>query len=127
MPNVAEPLVCTVWEDSGLTILARIHNKAGTLIAPGMLTKVELVAVETRSKVPTLPLDEIAAADCVLASPTTDARWTKGGNFNFEYEVPVEAFPRGGRQVAVEFYFTPTSGARFPLVVHADVKTLYGG
>lgn len=123
-----------VWEDAAATFLARIKGDSGAFITQASLTGITY-KVYDRSDGSAVTTGTVTVSSAVFdALQTSDARWedeaTKGDTtgFNFEFQVPGTAFPKGDIDYQVEFWFDPVTGEDFA-VVFAPVtsRNTYGG
>ncbi len=129
MPTSTDLQRATGWEDTGLTIMARLRGNGGALILQADFTGIAAsVWPEGTPTSPTLDATALTIASVVfdtLQKEADDARWTRDTTgYNFAYTVPASAFPSPGLH-RVEIVFDPTSGDDWPLVYWVDVEALF--
>lgn len=119
-------LQSTVFEDSGLYLMARVKGNAGTNITQGTIASIALKVYDRTAdneEVYSAALTVSAVVFNTLQTGALDPRWTKDiHGYNFGAAVPASAFATGGHTYRVEVVFTPSSGDQFALV--ADVHAL---
>jgi len=129
MPKTTAILVASVWEDTGLTIMARLRGNTGAYILQADFSGIAASVFPIKdADNPTLNAAALTVSSVVfdtLQTTSDDPRWTADGTgFNFLYTVPASAFATPGKH-RLEIVFNPSSGDDWPLVYTVDVKSLY--
>jgi len=124
---MAAPLLITgsAYEDSGVTIMARITGLDGAVITQGSISTITCAVFDPTGASVATPT--VVVADSVFDALQTDARWTVDSTgYNFRYDVAASVMATGDKTYRFEFKFTPSSGEVFFVVaqIHAyDVLT----
>lgn len=127
--KATDMLFCSVWEDSSLTLMARITGNAGTNITQASLSALTCRVFDSDDdNEEILPAPTITIAATVFDTlQTSDPRWTVDTTgYNFKFTIPAANFPTGPRRVQWQFKFTPTSGDPFFWNGWADVLETLG-
>lgn len=115
----------SIWEDTGLAILARIENIDGEAITQASLSTITCKVYDLSTlELVTSPTVTIATSVFdTMQTPSIDDRWDVDAiGYNFKYNLPALAFPTGDREYRVEFNFDPASGDDFPLMCAVFAK-----
>lgn len=119
----------TGWENTPLTILARMRGNGGAYITQASLNGITCKSIDTVTG-STVASPTVTVASSVfdtLQTSSNDPRWTGDATgFNFVFTIPAAAFPTGNRKYRVEFTFDPVSGEDFRLVVEVFARNLMG-
>lgn len=122
-------LCFSVWEDSSLTVMARITGNAGTNITQASLTSIKLRVFDLDDDGAEVGAEATLTISSVVydSLQTSDPRWTVDSTgYNFLYTIPAARFPTGPCLALCQFVITPTSGDPFPFVCKGDVLELLG-
>lgn len=120
----------SVWEDSGAFVMAHVTGNAGTAITQASISSITAKVFDLADNSVVLNIGAVATTNIsdTLVTTATDPRWTVAtsvaAGYNFSYALPATSFPTGGNRYRVEFIFTPSSGAVFPLVFELDASPL---
>lgn len=119
------PTKATIYEDSGLTCMARILSESAAAITQATTSSIELKTFKNTSTTAT-STTALTVADVVYDSYQTDARWTKDSTgYNFKYPVPSSVFDDGDATFRLEFRFTPTSGSNYWVIFSIDTVEVW--
>jgi hypothetical protein len=107
----------TVFEDSGVILMARIVNDAGTLLTQATTTSITCKSYDTSDPTGTPVTPTVVVASVIFDTLQTPDIWTEDSTgYNFKHVLPATAIPNGDRTYQVEYKITPTSGEAFYLV-----------
>lgn len=123
----SRPLIVTIWEDTGLTVLARILGNDAVAITIPTISSItcEVMEILTEEQVAVVTIGTISAV--VFNTLQTDDRWTEDTvGYNFRHTVPASAFPEPNKQYRVGYEFTPATGEPFGMAVDVTTKRLFG-
>lgn len=124
----------SVWEDTGLTIMARVLGNAGTAITQASLTSIKMdvydiddedapVAIGTQD---TLTISSVVFDELV----DDDPRWINSGGsaegYNFLHTIAATRFANSG-VVRIEYLFDPAAGENFLIVAEGRVRARHAG
>ena len=115
----------TAFEDSGVSLMARILGTASTAIAQADISTITYGVKATHGgSTATIAFGtSLSTTEVVFDTLQTDARWTRDTTgYNFRVDVPSSALPDGNKKYRAEVKFTPASGQPF----HAawDIETV---
>ena len=113
----------TIFEDSGVSLMARIQGEDAANITEADVSAVsrDVYARETLIGESTA----LVVAGVVFDTLQTDARWTfDSTGYNFKDDIDETVFPNGDTVYRVEYLFTPTTGAKFHYVREVHTKNL---
>ncbi len=102
------------WEDSGVTLLARIRGDGG-LVTQASIDTITCKVFDKQSSTPRTAVETptVVVADSIFNTLQTDERWgIDDTGFNFAFEVPASIIT-SPHTYRIEFKFTPTSGEAF--------------
>lgn len=111
----------TGYEDSGVTLMARVVGSDGNNLTQAATTAITCKVYDgsgTNTLSPT-----VTVASAIFDTLQTDARWTADATgYNFRFEVPATAFPsaKKGRH-RVEFLFDQATGENFFLIFEGPI------
>lgn len=115
--------IVTVWEDTGLTIMARILGNAGTPITKASLTGITCKIWDRKSganvATPTVTIND-AVYDTLQ---TADPRWTKDDTgYNFLHVIPASALSLPNKRYRAGYKFDPVTEEDFAMAVDIQTK-----
>ena len=120
-----------VFEDGGATCLARVVGHSGAAITQASLSTITCAVYDLDSATPdtavVAPTVTISTSvfDTLQGAAGADARWTTDQTgYNFLFALPATSFPTGKHKYAVEFKFTPASGAVFWVVYEMEAEKI---
>lgn len=124
--NPVDVTCLTIWEDTGVFLMARMLGNAGTPVTQGTLSTILLNVFDlTDDGDLVYTTNPTISSDVFDTLQTADPRWTADAvGYNFGTTVPPEAFPEGRHEYRLEIVFTPTAGGKFALVVDVNVRNL---
>lgn len=113
----------TVWEDSGVVLMARVLGYDGDPIQQADITSISRKVFDGGT---TISTDDLVVADVIFdALQTGDSRWDADDTgFNVLDIVPAASLPNGDTVYRVEYLFTPASGEVFHDVFDLITKNL---
>ena len=119
------PTRATIYEDTGVTCMARITGADATAITQATTSAITLAVFKNTSTVATYTAS-LTVADVVFDAYQTDARWTKDATgYNFRYSAVASVFTDGDATFRLEFKFTPTSGSQYFVIYEIDTVEVF--
>tara|TARA_R110002073_G_scaffold173721_1_gene330826 strand:- start:1725 stop:2102 length:378 start_codon:yes stop_codon:yes gene_type:complete len=119
------PTRSTIYEDTGVTCMARIVGADSTAITQSTTSAITLAVFKNSSTVATYTAS-LTVADVVFNALQTDGRWTKDSTgYNFRYSAIASIFDDGDATFRLEFKFTPTSGSQYFVVYEIDTVEIF--
>ena len=119
------PTRATIYEDTGVTCMARITGAAASAITQATTSAITLAVFKNKSTVATYTAS-LTVADVVFDSYQTNARWDKDSTgYNFLYAVIASVFDDGDATYRLEFKFTPTSGSQYFVIFEIDTIEVF--
>ena len=113
----------TIFEDSGVTLMARIQGEDAANVQQADITSISRNVYDGETIVG--ESTALTVADVVFDTLQTDARWTfDATGYNFKDAVADTVFPVGDTVYRVEYLFTPATGAKFHYVREVHTKNL---
>lgn len=116
-----------VFEDSGLTLMARIVGNDGEYIKQADFGTITY-AVHDSDGAEVTASTSLTPANVIFDTLQTsgdDPRWPHGDvGFNFAFVLPAASSPTGGKTNLVEVKFVPSSGEPFHVVWEVGVLDL---
>ena len=116
-----------VWQSSGATFLARISGNLGTPITQATIGSIPCKVIDLAPLPtvvvlsPVVPVSSIS--DTLIAN---DPRWLQDAiGYNFLYQMPHTAFPKGSNPYLVQFLFMPVTGEPFPVEYRVDAIEVF--
>lgn len=115
----------TIFEDTSLTVMARIKGNAGTNITQASLSSITCRSYDSSDTLVVSPTVTISSSVFdTLQTEDDDPRWTKDSTgYNFAFTIPAAAFP-SPQLYRVEFKFTPAVGDPFFLVLRVNAQDI---
>lgn len=117
-----------IFEDTSLTVMARVKGHSGTNITQASISSITCsVYTDNGDETGTLVTSPSVVVSSAVSDTlvTDDPRWTVDTTgYNFIHTIPSAAFPTPVRH-RVEYKFTPASGDPFFLVVKVNVHALF--
>lgn len=103
------------FEDSGISLMARIVGVNSTNITQAELSSVSYSVYDTASPSTGLVVGSVLTTSAVVFDTLqTPAAWnTDVTGYNFRYDVASTELPAGSKKYRIEFKFTPASGQPF--------------
>lgn len=128
---MADPIIhkAVSFEDSGISLMARVVGTASTNIAQAEFTNITYGVISTKSgSSATIAFgSSLTIASVVFDTLQTDARWTRDATgYNFRVDLPSSAIPDGKRTYRAEVKFTPSSGEPFHIPWSIETLDLLG-
>ena len=123
------PVQITVYENQGVTFLARLRTNSGAYITQAIFGTItyNVYNLESASTV-SLSGSFVVASTVFDTLQTTDARWTVDSTgYNFAGYIAASAFPAGDVTYQAEIKFTPTGSDPFHLVGQVQTENLLTG
>lgn len=113
----------TAFEDSGITLMARVVGHDASNITQAGISAIEYSVIDKSDNSLIVNGAALAKTTVIFDSLQTDARWTiDSTGYNFRHALPASALPDGNATYRVEYKITPTSGDVFHMAF--DVETL---
>ena len=103
----------TIFEDSGVTLMARVNIEDATAAQQADITSISVVVTDLSDESVALASTSLTVANVVFDTLQTDARWgadTTGYNFRYTVAASVLTDPV---EYIVEFKWTPATGEVF--------------
>jgi hypothetical protein len=128
----SDPIIATVWEDTGATCLGRFVGQDAAAITQASLTSIAYKVYNLDSATPTTAT---ATGTLTIASvvydtlQTSDDRWTvdsTGFNFLDTTAGAAANLATGDQRYRIEYTFTPASGEVFKGVFEPSVRAIIG-
>jgi len=114
------PTKATIYENTGLTCMARITGEDAANITQSDISTIGLKIFADDSTTEAVDTS-LTVADVVFDALQTDSRWTVDATgYNWKFEIPSTAFPDGDVSYRCEFKFTPSSGNVWYVVFVVD-------
>jgi hypothetical protein len=116
------------WAKSGATQAARIYGNAGTPITQATISSITCKVFDKNVSVETPVLTPSITVSSVVFDTLQDddPRWTiDETGYNFLHAIAATAFPTNNHIYRIEYIFTPTSGAVFPLVYEGKAEAIF--
>jgi len=115
----------TIYEDSGLTCMARIQGADASNITQATTSAITLAVFKNANTTATYTAS-LTVADVVYDSLQTDSRWSKDSTgYNFRYAVVASVFDTGDATYTIEFKFTPTTGSQYWVIYEIDTVEVF--
>ena len=118
------PTRATIYEDSGITCMARIQGDDAAYITQATTSTIVLKTFKNVSTTAT-STTSLTVSSTVFDALQTDARWSDSTGYNFRYAVPAAVFDAGDATYRLEFYFTPTSGSAYWVIFSIDTVEVF--
>jgi len=107
----------TVFAGSGITFLARLRGDDGQLITQASLSGVTVDVWDRSNSDVSVLSTAVTVTTSVFDTLQTDPRWTADTTgYNFRYDMADTVLSQDNHKYRVEFWFTPVTGSKFPLV-----------
>ena len=115
----------TIYEDSGLTCMARIQGADTSYITQATTSAITVAVFKNANAVATYTAS-LTVADVVYDSLQTDARWSKDSTgYNWRFPVVASVFDAGDATYRLEFKFTPTTGSQYWVIYEIDTVEVF--
>ena len=119
------PTLATIYEDTGITCMARIQGGDASNITQATTSAIT-VAVFKNANTSATYTASLTVADVVFDALQTDSRWDYDSTgYNFRTELPALVFDTGDATYTVEYKFTPTSGSQYFVIYEIDTVEVY--
>ena len=119
------PTRATIYEDSGVTCMARIQGGDASNITQATTSTIVLKTFKNASTTATTTTS-LTVSSGVFDALQTDSCWSKDSTgYNFLYAVPASVFDAGDATYRLEFLFTPTSGAQYWVIYSIDTVEVF--
>ena len=119
------PTRATIYEDSGITCMARCQGGDASNITQATTSAITVAVFKNTSTTATYTAS-LTVADVVFDALQTDSRWSQDATgYNFRYSVIASVFDAGDATYRVEFKFTPTSGAQYWVIYSIDTVEVF--
>ena len=119
------------WEDSAVSLMARVAGNDGTYITQSDIGSIALSVFDISGDEPVAVTGfngkALTVAEIVFDSLQNGSRWARDATgYNFRHLLPAEAVPNAGNY-RVEYVFTPTAGPSqsFPVVFDLVARKLH--
>ena len=123
--SISDPTLATIYEDTGITCMARILGDDASAITQSTTSAIR-VAVFKNSNTSAVYTASLTVADVVFNSYQTDARWDYDSTgYNFRYACIASIFADGDATYRVEFKFTPTAGSQYFVIYEIDTVEVF--
>jgi len=123
--SISDPTIATIYEDTGITCMARIMGEDATAITQASTSAIT-IAVFKNSNTTATYTGSLTVADVVFNAYQTDARWSYDSTgYNFRYSCISSIFADGDATYRVEFKFTPTSGSQYFVIYKIDTVEVF--
>lgn len=114
MPSYPVVYQMAVPEDSGCSIMARVRMPDASYITQATTSSITVTYKVKSTQGATSTTTSLTVSAVVFDTLQTGNFWTKDPTgYNFKWTVPADVFTMGGKDYAVTFVVTPTSGAAF--------------
>ena len=114
------PTRSTIYEDTGVTCMARIVGADSTAITQSTTSAITLAVFKNASTSATYTAS-LTVADVVFNTLQTDGRWNlDSSGYNFRYSAIASIFADGDATYRLEYKFTPTSGSQYFVIYEID-------
>ena len=121
----SDPTLATIYEDTGITCMARIMGDDATAITQATTSAIT-VAVFKNSNTSATYTASLTVADVIFDAYQTDARWSYDATgYNFRYACVSSIFADGDATYRVEFKFTPTVGSQYFVIYKVDTVEVF--
>ena len=115
----------TIYEDSGLTCMARIQGADASYITQATTSAITLAVFKNANTTATYTAS-LTVADVIGDVLQTDARWSLDSTgYNFRYSVVASVFDAGDATYRLEFKFTPTTGSQYWVIYEIDTVEVF--
>jgi len=122
----------TIWEDSGVQLLARVNRADNTPLLQAEITsitgKVFLLDSTTPTTASSTPT--VTVASVIFDTLQTDSRWDADSTgYNFKLQLGASAFATGNARYRIEFEFDPSTAGEenCVMVFELSVQERYAG
>jgi len=126
MPSQANA-VQVIYEQTGVTVMARIRNNAGAYITQASLSSITCNVFSLQGGVKQVGSPAVTISATVfntLQTNANDPRWTLDNvGYDFAFSIPASFFATAG-QYRAEFLFQPISGDQFAIVAPIAAQRL---
>lgn len=95
----------TVFEDGGAALMARVVGNDAANIIQATIDQIGLKVFQDGTEQTPAPAVQVGLS--VFDTLQTDDRWTKGGGYNFRFDVPSAVIDVGDTLFRFEFCFVP--------------------
>ena len=122
------------FEDSGVSLMARVYGHAATVITQATISSITYTVTEHDTQenaedgangTSIITSTSLTVSAVVFDTLQTDARWTKDSTgYNFRYDSVAADRTNGGVWHRYEVKFTPSSGAVFHAIWIVESKQL---
>lgn len=117
----------TIWEDSGVTNLARIVGNSAVNVTQASLSSISYKVFDLNtSTTEAVASGPLTISSVIFDTLQTDARWTADSTgYNFRHEVAASVFATARHRYRIEYLFTPTTGQPFWAVFEIITGQIY--
>ena len=117
----------TIWEDGDATNLARVHLDGSNITQAGITTIIrKIFDLDTATPTTAIDTTSLTIASAVFDTLQTDDRWTEDSTgYNFRDVVAGSEYATANHRYRVEYVFTSSGGAVFPVVYILSTQELY--
>ena len=106
----------TVYQDSGISNLARITSSTGGYLIAAGVTSIERMVFERLTQNVVLTQSSLTVSTVMSTLTSSSVMWgIDATGYNFKDDVPVTATPAADTEYIVEYKVTPAAGEIFKL------------
>ncbi len=128
MPDFAKIYEVTAWEDTGVSLMARVEGTDGANIQQADVSSIaySVYDITTLGSSSEATSGSLTVSDVVYDTLQTDNRWDRDTTgYNFRHDVAAATLAAGGKIYRAEYKFTPASGEAYHVVFEIKTKNLY--
>lgn len=113
------------YQQSGVILMARLISNAGVYVSQAAISSITCGVYDTASPNQVVASPSVSVASTIYDTLQTNLLWTKDAlGYNFKYELPSSALPRGNKTYRVEFRVTPVGGQQYHIVFEIQTERL---
>lgn len=113
-----------VWEDSGGSVMGRVHGVDGEVMVRADITSITFKIFNAKTDA-VVDTGTLTIADVIFDTLQTDNRWSLDSTgYNFRHDYGNDAFPDPA-VYRYEAIFTATNGTKFPVAREITAKRLF--
>ena len=122
-----EPTKVCAFEDSGVSLMARMRGNDGNYITRASLNVIGVKVFDKSDLATALQDTTLTIANVVFDTLQTDSRWTEDTTgYNFRHDVLASWLSGGNKTYRIEYRFDPNSGDDFYKTFDVRTAPIYG-